>query len=50
MTLKNSEKIMKKIVKKIMKKIMLNNEKIMKNIINLRYPLCFIIFHYSKKK
>ncbi len=29
---------------------MLNNEKIMKKITNLRDPLFFIIFHYSKKK
>jgi hypothetical protein len=40
---------MKKIMKKIMKKVMANNEKIMKKIMNLRYPLLFIICHYSKK-
>jgi len=40
---------MKKIMKQIMKQIMANNEKIMKKIMNLRYPLFFIICHYSKK-
>jgi hypothetical protein len=39
---------MKKIMKKIMKRIMKNNDKIMKRIMKIRYPLNFIIFHYSK--
>jgi hypothetical protein len=45
MSLKNNEKILKK----IMKQIIANNEKIMKKTMNLRYPLFFIICHYSKK-
>ena len=45
MSLKNNEKNNDK----IMTKIMANNEKIMKKIMNLRYPLFFIICHYSKK-
>ncbi len=45
MSLKNNEKNNNK----IMKQIMANNEKIIKKIMNLRYPLFFIIFHYLKK-
>ncbi len=45
MSLKNNEKNNEK----IMKKIMSNNEKIIVKIMNLRYPLFFIIFHDSKK-
>ena len=45
MSLKNNEKNNEK----KNKKTMANNEKIMKKIMNLRYPLFFIICHYSKK-
>ncbi len=40
----------KKLMKRLMKRLMTNNEKIMKKNNEIRYPLNFIIFHYSRKK
>jgi hypothetical protein len=36
-------------MKRLMERLMTNNEKTMKKIMKIRYPLNFIIFHYSKK-
>ncbi len=40
---------MKKIMKRKMKKIMKNNEKLMKRIMIIMYPIKVIKFHYLKK-